>query len=142
MKHTIHFFLRLFLAVLLVSCGGGGTGSSQTTTPLSSTKSITNFSLAGYPGTINETNKTIAVNMPSSINESSLIATFTSTGISVSVGTTAQISNSTANDFTGPVNYTVTAADSTTVIYTVTVTLVPPSTIGGTSSISSRSCPA
>ena len=38
---------------------------------------------------------------------------------------TAQISGTTANDFTTPVTYTVTAADDSTQDYTVTVTIAP-----------------
>lgn len=48
-------------------------------------------------------------------------ATFTTTGISVTVGATPQVSGTTANDFTNPVVYTVTAADGSTQDYTVTV---------------------
>ena len=105
-----------------------GTGSTQdytiTITVASiSAKSITAFSLAGVAGTINETGKTISVTMPSGTNVTSLVATFTTTGASVKVGSTVQISGTTARNFTNPVVYTVTAADATTQDYTVTVTL-------------------
>ena len=105
-----------------------GTGSTQdytiTITVASlSAKSITAFSLAGVVGTINETGKTISVTMPSGTNVTSLVATFTTTGASVKVGSTIQISGTTARNFTNPVVYTVTAADATTQDYTVTVTL-------------------
>jgi len=52
------------------------------------------------------------------------VATFATTGASVKVGTTTQVSGSTANDFTNPVTYIVTAADASTVNYTVTVTML------------------
>jgi len=42
------------------------------------------------------------------------------------VGSTVQISGTTANNFTSPVTYTVTAADSSTQNYTVTVTIASP----------------
>ena len=105
-----------------------GTGSTQdytiTITVASlSAKSITAFSLAGVVGTINETGKTISVTMPSGTNVTSLVATFTTTGASVKVGSTVQISGTTARNFTNPVVYTVTAADATIQDYTVTVTL-------------------
>jgi hypothetical protein len=92
---------------------------------LNSAKAITAFSLAGVTGTINEAAvpKTIAVTVPSGTNKTALVATFTATGASVKVGTTVQTSGTTPNDFTNPVVYTVTAADSTTANYTVTVTL-------------------
>jgi hypothetical protein len=51
------------------------------------------------------------------------VATFTTTGASVKVGSTVQISGTTARNFTNPVVYTVTAADATIQDYTVTVTL-------------------
>nr|MDP2192161.1 ice-binding family protein [Rhodoferax sp.] len=46
-----------------------------------------------------------------------------STGAGVKVGTTTQISGATANNFTSPVAYVVTASDSTTAAYTVTATV-------------------
>src|SRR5664280_866334 len=105
-----------------------GTGSTQdytiTITVASlSAKSITAFSLAGVVGTINETGKTISVTMPSGTNVTSLVATFTTTGASVKVGSTIQISGTTAHNFNNLVVYTVTAADATTQDYTVTVML-------------------
>ncbi|MGA9109983.1 MAG: DUF1566 domain-containing protein [Smithella sp.] len=93
---------------------------------LSSEKAITAFSLAGVVGTINETGKTIAVTMPFDTNVTVLVATFTTTGSSVAVGSTAQISGTTANNFTSPVVYTVTAADSSSTTYTVTVAIADP----------------
>ena len=53
------------------------------------------------------------------------VATFTTTGASVKVGSTVQVSGTTANDFTAPLVYTVTAADHSTQDYTVTVTVEP-----------------
>ncbi|MFA7403708.1 MAG: ice-binding family protein [Pelobacteraceae bacterium] len=91
-----------------------------TVAPISA-KAITAYSLAGAAGIINEPAKTIAVTVPNGTNVSALIATFTSTGSSVKVGTTLQASVVTANNFTNPVAYTVTAADGTTATYTVTV---------------------
>lgn len=87
----------------------------------SSDKAITSFSLAGANGTIN--GQTIAVKLPSDTNVTNLAATFTTTGTEVKVGDVVQISGQTLNNFTNPVVYTVTAADASTQIYTVTVTL-------------------
>ena len=89
----------------------------------SSAKAITAFSLNGVAGTINETGKIIAVTMPFGTSVTSLVATFTTTGASVKVGSTVQINGTTANNFTSPVTYTVTAADASTQDYTVTVTV-------------------
>jgi len=94
-----------------------------TTVASVSAKSISSLSLDGVVGTIDETGKTIAVTMPSGTNVTSLVATFTTTGASVEVGSTVQISGTTVHNFTNPVVYTVTAADGTTQDYTVTVTL-------------------
>jgi hypothetical protein len=91
-------------------------------------KAITTYSFAGFTGaagTVSEQAKTIAVTVPYGTNLSRLIATFTTTGTVVKVGTTVQTSTAIANNFTGPVVYTVTAADGTTATYTVSVTLAP-----------------
>ena len=89
----------------------------------SSAKAITAFSLAGVVGTINETGKSIAVKMPYGTDVTNLIATFTTTGSSVTVGSTVQVSGTTANDYTSPVVYTVTAGENSSVTYTVTVSV-------------------
>lgn len=87
----------------------------------SSAKTITAFSLNGVTGTINETVKTVLVDMPCGTDLTSLVATFVTTGVNVKVGSTIQISGTTTNNFTTSVIYTVTAADASTVNYTVTV---------------------
>ena len=51
------------------------------------------------------------------------MATFATTGAAVRVGSAAQTSGKTPNDFTHPVTYTVIAGDSSTQDYTVTVTV-------------------
>jgi spore coat protein CotH len=91
-----------------------------------SAKAITAFSLNGVVGTIHETEKTIAGTMFSGTDVKALIATFTTTGASVKVGSTVQISGITTNDFTSSVTYTVTAADASTQDYIVTVKVAPP----------------
>ena len=86
-------------------------------------KTITAFSLAGIPGTINQTAKTIAVALPTGTNVTALIATFTTTGVGAKVGATTQVSGTTPNDFTAPVAYTIAAADASTATYNVSVTV-------------------
>jgi len=110
-----------FLAVLLVAFIAGCGGSDGVAT--NSNKATTAFSLAGSTGTIDESAKTIAVSMPNGTDVKAQVATFTTTGSDVKVGTTVQSSGTTANDFTAPVKYTVTASDGTTATYTVTVTV-------------------
>jgi hypothetical protein len=93
-----------------------------------SVKAISAFSFVGFPaatGVINEAAKTIGVILPFGTTVTNLIAKFTTTGIDVKVGATVQTSGSTPNNFTNPVQYIVTAADSSTAIYTVTVTVAP-----------------
>lgn len=76
-------------------------------------------------GVIDHAAGTIAVAAVAGTSVTALAATFTlSTGATAKVGTTAQTSPSSTNDFTKPVVYTVTAADGvTTKTYTVTVTV-------------------
>ncbi|MGO8684224.1 MAG: IPT/TIG domain-containing protein, partial [Thermoleophilia bacterium] len=109
-----------------------GTAQNYTVTvtvAASSAKAITAFSLMGVNGTINQSNDTIVVNLPYTPDVTALVATFTTTGASVSVGSTPQVSGTTANNFTNPVTYTVTAANGTTQNYVVTVTVDEPTTI-------------
>ncbi|WP_208607618.1 S-layer homology domain-containing protein, partial [Paenibacillus pectinilyticus] len=90
-------------------------------------KAITAFGFAGLSpavtGTVNESNKTIALTVPYGTNVTALVPTFTTTGASVKVGSTAQVSGTTPQNFTAPVTYTVVAANSTTQDYTVTVSV-------------------
>jgi hypothetical protein len=113
----IFILLMSVFMVFIVGCS-----SNDSTTASSSSKAITAFSLAGVVGTINETDKTIVVTMSYGTSLTSLVATFTTTGSSVKVGSTVQTSGVTANNFTSPVIYTVTAADNSTQNYTVVVT--------------------
>jgi len=124
--------VAIFIAVM-AGCGGGsggGSGGSDNSVPPSSAKAITAFSFTSpaATGVINESAKTISVTIPSGTNVTALVATFTTTGVSVNVGSTLQVSGSTPNDFTNPALYTVTAADASTVTYTVTVTVAAATT--------------
>jgi hypothetical protein len=67
----------------------------------------------------------IAVTVPYGADISELIATFTTTGQSVSVEGVTQTSGVTDNDFTSPVYYTVNGVDGSTKTYTVSVTVAP-----------------
>ena len=121
----IFMLLTVVLIMVITGCHSGS-DSTPTPTPLSSEKAITEFSLNGVVGTINETKSTIAVTMPYGTSGTVLVATFTTTGDKVEVGSTVQTSGETPNDFIDPVVYTVTAADSSTQNYTVTVTRAAP----------------
>jgi hypothetical protein len=69
------------------------------------------------------TGTAIAATVPFGTDVTKLVASFATTGASVAVGTVVQTSNVTANNFTMPVAYVVTAADGSTQMYTVTVTV-------------------
>ncbi|SHF11456.1 hypothetical protein SAMN02745151_02821, partial [[Clostridium] propionicum DSM 1682] len=83
-------------------------------------KAITAFTFNGLTpavtGTVNEGAKTIALTVPYGTNVTALVPSITHTGASVSPNTGV------AQNFTSPVTYTVTAADSSTQQYMVTVT--------------------
>ena len=110
------WFLGVLLVAFLTGCGGN---DSVVTT--NSNKAITAYSVAGATGTVNESAKTITVTVPAGTNVTAQVATFTTTGAGVKVGSLAQKSATTPNDFTTPVKYTVTATDNTAVDYMVTV---------------------
>lgn len=83
------------------------------------------FTNPAVTGTIDQTAKTIAVTLPVGSSKTGLIATFTTSSPlnRVKIGTTRQVSGTTANDFTNPVTYTVLAEDNSSVTYVVTVTV-------------------
>jgi len=103
--------------IVYKSGGGGGTGGGGTQP--GSAKAITAFTFANpaATGAINETAKTINVSVPHGTSVTSLTPTITYTGASISPASGA------AQNFTNPVNYTVTAEDGSTQTYTVTVTV-------------------
>jgi hypothetical protein len=76
---------------------------------------------------INATNKTIAIEVEYGTVLTNLVSTFTlSDGATAKVGEVLQTSGATANNFTNPVTYAVTAEDGTTVQnWIVTVTVAP-----------------
>ncbi|NQU65990.1 MAG: Ig-like domain-containing protein, partial [SAR324 cluster bacterium] len=66
---------------------------------------------------------TITATVPYGTDVTTLVATFTSTGESVAIGGTTQISGSTANDFTNSVTYTVMGADGTSQTFNVAISI-------------------
>ncbi len=84
----------------------------------SNAKAITAFTVGGVAGTIDETNHTIAVALPYGTDVTSLSPT-----IAVSDNATVSPASGTAKNFTNQVTYTVTADNSTTQDYIVTVTV-------------------
>ena len=122
---TANNFTRPIIYTVAAADGSTAGYTVTVTVALSSAKAITAFSFSSpfATGTIDEGAKTIAVKVPYGTNVTALVATFTTTGSSVKVGSTVQVSGTTANDFRSPITYTVTAADGSTAIYTVTVTV-------------------
>ena len=88
---------------------------------------ITAFSFAEQTGaaTIDATNHTVDIDVAFGTNITSLISTFSLiSGASAEVSSVAQVSGVTANDFTSPVIYTITAVDGiTTQDWVVTVSI-------------------
>ncbi len=107
-----------------------GTKKDYTVTVSSNGKAITSFGfgLSGEVDAINEADHTVSVTVPFGTNVANLTAIFEISGVSANVGGVVQASGTTANDFTLPVTYTVTAEDNTTQTYVVTVTVPLPGT--------------
>ncbi len=118
--------ISIIIVLGFIGCGAGNSNNNVQT--LSSSKAITSFSILSpaAEGTINENLKTISITVPYGTPVTALIATFTTTGASVKVGLTVQVSGSTANDFTKPVSYDVIAENGSHVSYIVTVTVSEP----------------
>lgn len=90
----------------------------------SNEKEITSFRLVSFDpdvvGVIDQLAKTISLIVPNGTDVTALIPTITFVGESLSP------LSGVAQNFTSPVTYTVTAENSSTVSYTVTVTIAPP----------------
>ncbi|WP_233268491.1 PKD domain-containing protein [Cellulophaga sp. L1A9] len=80
-------------------------------------KDITDFAIDGVDGIITGTN--ISVTLPAGTDVTALSPTIVHEGSSINPA------SGVAQDFSSPVEYTVTAADGTTQVYTVTVSLAP-----------------
>lgn len=86
------------------------------------------FKIGDYVGTVDTTNATVAISVPYGTDVTAAAAefTFVNSKSSAKVGSTAQESGVTTNDFSSPVTYTITAEDGTTTKnYIVTVTILP-----------------
>jgi hypothetical protein len=89
-----------------------------------SEKELTAFSIQSPPasGVIDQTLKVVRVRLADGVDLSSLVAAFTSTGVSVTLDGAPQESGVTANDFRVAREYVVTAEDGTSAAYLVRVT--------------------
>lgn len=117
----------LLLAVFaLASCSSSDNDVKKAEAPLMTAFGFYAEDNAGvlskdYVGTISGTS--ITVSMPSSINKTALVARFTTNeGNKVLVNGVTQVSQTTKNDFTNPVDYTVSNSDgSNNARYSVTI---------------------
>jgi hypothetical protein len=114
--------LMRILAAVIILMGLMLAGCPNTADkPDVSAKSIKvfNFTNPAATGVISEADYTIAVIVPFGTNVRTLVPSITHSGASISPASGA------AQDFTDPVTYTVTAEDSSTQTYNVTVTIAP-----------------
>jgi hypothetical protein len=121
--------MAYLLCVGLFVCGCSSAGRPPDGRA-SDAKAITAFGFttpSRWTGSIDEGAHAIAATVPFGTDITALIATFTTTGASVKVGATVQVSGTTVNDFTNPVSYAVVAADGSFATYVVTVSVAPPS---------------
>lgn len=95
-----------------------------------SAKSITAFSFTAAANAALDTDVSATINgtvitadVPYGTDVSSLVANFTFTGSSISLGNATQTSGTTANNFSSDLTYSVTAADGSLLHYTVSVTV-------------------
>jgi len=125
---------KYYFNTVVANTGGQKTAYTSTsatmTAAAAATKAITTFNFtaaantalnADVSGTLTGTN--IALTVPFGTDTTALVASFTTSGASVAVNSNNQTSGTTANDFSSPVSYLVTAADGSTQSYTVTVTV-------------------
>ncbi len=115
----------------LVECSDGSCAAYTATVVVlqrpSEQKAITGFSFLQPPvtGVIDEAQHRISAVVPRGMDVSALVANYTTTGLSMHVAGTEQDSGVTANDFTDPVAYVVSAEDGSTQTYVVTVAEAP-----------------
>jgi hypothetical protein len=104
----------------IVTAEDGSTASYTVTVTVgsASAKAITAFSFASPAATGSISGTDVAVTVPYGTNVTSLVP-----AITVSPGATVNPASGVAQDFSDPVEYVVTAADKSTVTWTVTVTV-------------------
>jgi N-acetylneuraminic acid mutarotase len=99
------------------------------------TKQLLGFHFPSIPAlpVTDQAARTIAATAPHGTDVTALVAKFVLAGKGVTVNGVPQVSEVTANDFTRPVSYVVTAVDGSTATYVVTVTsasVAPPAPTG------------
>ena len=117
MNKSIYLFLAILTIASLIACSDSVEG------PQSTEKTINEFGFKDV-STVEITSisgSEIELTVPYGTDVTSLVGTFSISGVSVSVDGITQVSGTTTNDFTSPVTYTVTAEDGSSQVYTVTV---------------------
>lgn len=112
MKKRFLLLCSIMLAVVIVGCTDDDPAKS-------SEKQLLSFDIKGEQATIIESDKNVTLSFTSVVSLSSLTPT-----ISVSDKASISPASGEAQDFTSPVEYTITAEDGTAVVYTVTITSV------------------
>ncbi len=109
----------------VVTAGDSSTKTYTVTVSVAgvSDKDITAFSFISPAITGSITGTNISITVPFGSDVTALVANFTSTGSNVRIGSTTQTSGTSSNNFSSPITYIVTAADSSTKSYLVTVTI-------------------
>lgn len=104
--------------------------SNSITPPVKSSEKVLSafaFSSSDITGSIDETNKAVSFRVPFITDLNTLVASFiVSEKAAVKIGSVAQVSGETENDFSTPVTYTVIAEDGSEQDYIVTVTKSEP----------------
>lgn len=110
--------LILICAAVIISCSDDESNSSKKKIlSFKFTQALNEALTADMAATINETTKTITLQLPFDVDRDGLIPT-----IELSPGASVTPDTEVAHDFTAPVSYTVTAEDGSTVVYAVWVT--------------------
>lgn len=120
MKITAEIFLFILITILSItcfSCDDLNLWELATQGSQNIDKDITQFTIMGINGTIGA--NTVDLTVPFGTDRSNLTPTITITGVSVNPA------SGVPQNFNVPVQYTVTAADATQKIYTVTVSVAP-----------------
>ncbi len=123
-KRCFKWVILLLVGLTMTMITGCGDDNNPVNPPgASNPKQLTAFGFLepASTGVIDQTNKTVTVEVPFGTDVTALVAVFTLSGAGITVNNVEQESEVTANDFTNPVIYTVEAADGSTVDYTVTV---------------------
>jgi hypothetical protein len=122
--------VKLTWAVRARSAGKAGAWSARTTFRVAaSARALTSFSFERFSpaavGVVREAYRSVSVTVPYGTAVEALVPTFSTTGVSVAVNGAPQTSGVSANDFTDPVVYRVTAENGATRDYQVTVRVAP-----------------